>query len=159
MLTQTRLKEVLEYNPDSGVFTWKGVHKIPGKRKQGRIAGTVNSDGYTVIYVDNRQYRAARLAWMYMTGRFPNPTVDHKNRNRTDDRFGNLREATKQQQRINQKKYRNNGLPKSIYWVRNKYQVDIVRRGKKHYFGRFDDLQDAINARNKGLHLLEGAIS
>ena len=82
-LTQSRLKELLHYNPETGIFTWlvskKGV-------KIGNIAGSVNSIGYRYISVDRILYKASRLAWLFIEGYFPENDVDHINRIRDDDR-------------------------------------------------------------------------
>jgi hypothetical protein len=91
-LTLERLKAVLHYDPGTGIFT-RIAHvgtrcDLVGKEAGGKRKDTVR------IAVDDRRYRAHRLAWFYMTGRWPDPEVDHKNRNPLDNRWENLREAT-----------------------------------------------------------------
>lgn len=89
-ITLSRLKEVLHYDPVTGVFTWL---KPPSFRVRiGDRAGNLEQ-GYRVIGVDNVNYRAARLAVFYMTGRWPTHFVDHRNAIKDDDRWVNLREA------------------------------------------------------------------
>ncbi len=89
-LTQQTLKELLHYNPDTGVFTWKETR---GCRPQDSVAGYVNSRrGYRTIHFNGKYYRAHRLAWLYMEGYFPtNLDVDHINHSRDDNRWANLR--------------------------------------------------------------------
>jgi hypothetical protein len=76
--------ELLEYNPESGIFTWRGTNR------RGRVAGCRASDGYVKIAVDRRQYLAHCLAWLYVHGKWPH-YVEHINGIRHDDRIANLR--------------------------------------------------------------------
>jgi len=90
-LTAEVLKHVLRYEPETGLFTWKtrkGKRGIPG-----RIAGTVDFSGYVVISIDRKRHKAHRLAWLYMTGAWPEVAIDHINGARHDNAFKNLRQA------------------------------------------------------------------
>jgi len=90
-LTQEELKRVLAYNPDSGIFTWL-VNR--GRRKMiGLTAGSVMKNGYIRICINGKGYLGHRLAFMYMEGKMPPDMVDHKNRNRSDNRWCNLQHA------------------------------------------------------------------
>lgn len=99
MITLERLREVLEYDPESGVWVW--IARTGKKSKPGKIAGSVESHGYVVIRIDKGLYKAHRLAWLYMTGEWPKATIDHKNLERADNRWVNLREATQSQNNTN----------------------------------------------------------
>ena len=88
MITQERLKEVLDYGPETGVFVWLQKR---GRRAVGQIADSPTSYGYTRIHVDGRTYMAHRLAFLYMTGEFPPEEIDHINGVRSDNRWENLR--------------------------------------------------------------------
>jgi hypothetical protein len=105
MLTLERLREVLEYDPDSGVWTWiacTGSGGVGGwKSKPGKIAGSRDNNGYIVIRIDRAIYKAHRLAWLYMTGEWPRATIDHINMVPADNRWTNLREATYSQNNAN----------------------------------------------------------
>src|SRR4029434_9631151 len=93
MLTAERLREVLTYDPESGLFLWNIT--TSNRVRAGDIAGnTENHYGYRRIGIDGKLYRGARLAWLYMKGEWPPGRVDHKNRNRIDDRWENLRLCT-----------------------------------------------------------------
>ncbi len=95
MLSQERLKELLSYDCDTGVFT----HKLSrgGRVKAGGIAGYVRTDGYIYIRVDRIQYLAHRLVWLYVEGCWPTDLVDHRDGSKINNRRENLREATPSQ--------------------------------------------------------------
>jgi len=93
ILTQDRLKELLHYCPDTGIFTWKV--KYSRCLNIGDIAGCLDkSNGYIKIGIDKKAYRAHRLAFLYMDGALPPRHVDHVNRIRNDNRWDNIRHAT-----------------------------------------------------------------
>jgi len=102
MLTQARLKELLSYDPVTGLFTWRvnrRGHVVAGQR-----AGCDNGpNGYRVLKVAGRVYLEHRLAWFYVTGEWPERDVDHVNGNRKENSFLNLRPATRKQNLENQK--------------------------------------------------------
>lgn len=95
-LTQFRLKELLHYDPETGVFTWK-VDAKGGRVKAGQRAGHLAACGYLTIRVEGKLRRGARLAHLYMIGRWPDEVVDHRNGLRSDDRWANLRPCTQAQ--------------------------------------------------------------
>jgi hypothetical protein len=85
-LTAERLRELLNYDPDTGVFTWR-VRPVHSHRV-GDIAGSVRTTrGYRLIGVAGRVYKAHRLAWLYMMGEWPKDQIDHINRDPSDNRF------------------------------------------------------------------------
>lgn len=88
-LTQERLKKLLHYDPETGVFV--RVVRKGSRGGVGRIAGCIRSDGYRVIKIDYNSYLASRLAFLYVRGYFPEHEADHINRVRNDDRWCNLR--------------------------------------------------------------------
>lgn len=94
-LTAEKLKETLHYNPETGVFTWA---KSVGQRAQiGRVAGSKAPSGYIKLCVSGKIYSAHRLAWLYMTGNWPENEIDHVDNNPSNNVFSNLRAATKSQ--------------------------------------------------------------
>lgn len=104
-LTVERLRERLLYWPDTGLFTWLIP---PSFREAGDLAGYVNNAGYWVLHVDGQRYLGHRLAWLYMTGEWPTAHIDHINRVTDDNRWSNLREATRSENHANCKRYKNN---------------------------------------------------
>lgn len=146
MITQERLKEVLEYCPETGDFTW-----IKAKKgMQGNVAGTLESSGYIRIRLDYKGYRAHRLAFLYMTGSFPVDQVDHHDHVKHNNRWLNLKEATNQE---NQKNHpmdkRNTSGFTGVGWIRanKKWQAKAMVDGKLKNLGFFLDKSDAIAAR------------
>ena len=110
ILTLSRLKEVIHYDMETGVFTM-----LPGAGRgqllRPKPAGTVkNQSGYRRIQIDGVIYGGNQLAWFYVTGEWPDRQIDHRNRDTSDDRFYNLRLATQTQNKANSGAYKNNGL-------------------------------------------------
>lgn len=98
-LTVERLRDVLNYDPLTGIFRWR---RAGSRHTAGKVAGHVDAvDGYRRIYVDVRLYKAHRLAWFYVYGRWPEGQIDHINRVKDDNRVNNLREANHSQNRQN----------------------------------------------------------
>jgi hypothetical protein len=101
VLTYGRLRELLDFEPNTGIMRWR----VKPNRNiiVGAIAGNKTHAGYWRIKIDGRTYRRGRLAWFCVTGRWPLPEIDHINRKRDDDRICNLREATRSQNQANRK--------------------------------------------------------
>ena len=101
LIDVVRLKELVDYDSETGIFTWK-PRKWAYGAKAGTEAGWRDWKGYVIITLDRVNYRAHRLAWLYMTGEWPSQDVDHKDRNKANNRWINLREATRSQNMGNQ---------------------------------------------------------
>lgn len=101
-LSADRLREVVDYDPETGRFTWR----VSTSRKivVGSQAGTSRKDGYRVIRIYGTNYYAHRLAWLYVTGSWPNQTIDHRDLDPSNNRFGNLRVANQSQQSANSRR-------------------------------------------------------
>jgi len=146
MLTQERLKEVLRYCQETGIFIWcarrRGI-------RYGCEAGCVNNDGYKVIRIDGVLYSAHCLAWFYMTGEWPRPACDHWDLDKANNRWLNLRLATKSQNGANRPLQSNNksGL-KGARWhkMAAKWESYIKKDGKKIHLGLFASAADAHEA-------------
>ena len=91
-LTQARLKEILHYDQDTGLFTWI-KDNICGI-KIGDIAGCLKQDGYHYIGINYNRYKRSRLAWLYVYGYFPESNIDHIDRIKDNDKIKNLREVS-----------------------------------------------------------------
>lgn len=99
MLTAARLREVLHYDPATGLWRW--LVTLSNRAIAGNVAGSLRNDGYWRIRVDGRLYGAHRLAVLYMTGEWPEADVDHEDRNRANNRWLNIRPGTRSQNLAN----------------------------------------------------------
>lgn len=146
-LTQDRLRELLHYEPATGLFTWlvvKGRRGLPGKQ-----AGTVNHHGYVCITIDGKKLKAHRLAWLYVNGEVPAGEIDHINRCRTDNRIENLRVVDSRLNKENKLKLSNNKSGyKGVSWHERagKWQAHVRTLGRSHYLGLFVSAEDAYAA-------------
>lgn len=140
-----RLYEVLDYNPMSGVFTWK---ISPGNGiNAGDIAGSLETNGYIRIGIDGERYLAHRLAWFYYYHKWPVGQIDHKFGNKTDNRIAFLREATPSMNQQNVTKPSSNSttgyLGVTYYKDRNKFHAQIEIDGKTKHLGFYNTPQEA----------------
>lgn len=149
ILSAQRLQEVLSYCGETGEFHWL-VSPSPQVRK-GSLAGNIKPDGYRQIMIFGKNYRAHRLAWLYVTGEWPASIIDHKNMDRADNRWENLRLATKSTNAANSKlRVDNTSGHKGIHfldWL-GKWVVYVGSR-PNNYVGVYFELSDAIRARDE----------
>lgn len=147
-LTQERLKELLDYDPDTGAFTW--LQDAPrGKTKTGDRAGCYRPEGYHVIGIRRRRYRSHRLAWLWIHGVWPSASLDHINGDPSDNRLVNLREASYPQNAHNAKLRKDNTSGyKGVFWVNHcmKWGAQFVLMGNNIYLGLFENKLDAVTA-------------
>ena len=140
-LTQARLKEVLQYQPETGEFTWiaeasSGRHKGRIGSKAGNLRGairTTNDNRYLDVTIDWNIYRLHSLAFLYMTGSFPKEAVDHINLDKLDNRWCNLREATVKENSYNRKVQADSttGI-KGLYERKGAWQVRVMVNAKAY---------------------------
>lgn len=95
------VRDYVHYEPITGQFTYICNQSI--RLKVGMIPEGIDGRGYRYLRIKGKSYKTARVAFKYMTGIWPDPEVDHRNGNRLDDRWSNLREANSSQQGMNMK--------------------------------------------------------
>ena len=143
MITYQRLRELVEYDPASGKFSWR---KVRANRSPDNSLGWISWNGYCCFSIERRIYRAHRLAWLYMTGQWPKEDIDHKNGERADNRWENLREATRGQNLANKRMdSRNTSGFKGVSWSRKcrKWQSHIKVNRKSMLLGFFETKEEA----------------
>jgi Demerecviridae HNH endonuclease len=145
---QDRLREQLDYNPETGILTWK----ISKPRIHiGMRAGSLHCKKHRGITFEGKNYLEHRLIWVWMTGEEPTEYIDHKNRVRDDNRWENLREASHAENYINSQTFgRMRGIyPRYYKKSGTKYRVRINTRVPRERIdlGEFSDLEEAIAAR------------
>lgn len=136
-LTPERVREILHYDLETGIFT---------RRRLGKIAGTENDSGYLVIGLDGKYYRAHRLAWLYVYGEWPTELIDHKNRIRTDNRIDNLRQSNRSENTQNTVTQRSSSGVRGVSRMGEKWKAQIAIDGKDIYLGLFRTVAEASAA-------------
>ncbi|WIL02001.1 putative class I holin [Salmonella phage S4lw] len=159
-LTADKLREVLHYDPDTGVFTWKAtrVHNAGA----GSEAGANHCAGYRSIAFGGKRYLAHRLAWLYMTGEWPNSLIDHINGDGRDNRFCNLREADKSENGCNKgpRKDSKSGI-KNVMWQKQQggWYVQLKIHKIKYFYGYFADLELAALVAEEAREKIHGVFA
>jgi hypothetical protein len=147
-LTAERLRELLAYDPETGVFT---------RRSNGRVTGHRDRKGYLRIGIDRRSHGAHRLAFLYMTNAWPIDQVDHINHQKADNRWANLRSATNAQNHANVDTRKTGGTGFRGVWLhRNKYRVRIQHNGRKLNLGSYATPEEASAVYQEAVRRLFG---
>lgn len=147
-ITTEQLRQILNYNPETGEFFWR----VGGRGwRAGSVAGTIRSDGYVKITIGGQRYYAHRLAWLYMYGEVSAATIDHIDMNPSNNKISNLRQATHSENKWNTRKRRDNTSGfKGVRWhqVHKKWYARITYLGKEFFIGHFDTAEQASTAYN-----------
>jgi hypothetical protein len=132
------VQQLLDYDPKLGSFCWKDNRGNKGC--MGKPAGSIQR-GYVNIYINGKDYRAHRLAWLLETGADPAENqIDHINGNKSDNRFTNLRLATNSENACNRTtSSRNTSGFKGVSYSRRKkaWRADVRKNGVNHHIGHF----------------------
>ena len=149
-LTPERLRELLHYDPETGVFTWRQARSGV---VVGQVAGRRSTQGYWTIPIYRKIYKAHRLAWLYVYGEWPVKFLDHVNRVRDDNRIANLREVTNKENCNNHMRPPGKSGVVGVYVDKRTghYRVEVSSR----YIGMFDTLSEAVAAR-RAAEITEG---
>lgn len=158
-LNAEALRDRLDYDAETGVFRWVRGGK---GRYPNAVAGCARPDGYVRINVAGKFYYAHRLAWLYVTGEWPQHQVDHINGDPNDNRWENLRQATPRQNRGN-KGVQSNSLTgvKGVTWnaKEKRWIAYLSPNGKFKRIGSFRNLEDAKRARSEAAREFFGEFS
>lgn len=142
-LDSTRLRELLDYNPDTGVFTW--VAPTNRRIRVGARTGQIRPDGYVQLQVDGVRYLAHRVAWCYVYGDWPPGELDHINRARNDNRIANLHVVTRSENMRNQSAARGSNpyLGVSLHKASGRWAAQLSIAGHNTHLGLFDTAEQA----------------
>ena len=148
MKIEGHLKAYLAYDPDTGVMTW--IKRRAQRCPPGSVAGGANGSGYIQLQFNDSTYQVHRVAWLIMTGAWPEQEIDHINGIKNDNRWVNLRSVTKEGNARNRKRPNTNtsGVI-GVSWHKplNKWLGHIRAGGVYRHLGYFDDFNDACAAR------------
>lgn len=156
------LRAILDYDPETGQFRWKqrfDVGNAWNARMAGKVAGWVHGDGYVGIGINGAIYQAHRLAWLWMTGKWPDDQVDHRDGNRSNNRFYNLRPATQAENCRNTRRPRNNTSGyKGVCFIKRtqRWRAQIRINRKRIYLGEFDAPEIAYQVYSRAACELHG---
>jgi hypothetical protein len=153
-ISQERLKALLSYDPATGIFMNLVTRR---SAKKGKRAGWINAYGYRCVRLDGRTYYMGPLAWFYVTGYWPKDEIDHRNLNKRDDSFSNLREATRSQNCANKRVQKTSVLGiKGVHFRFGRYIAIIKKAGKLRHLGCFATLELARAAYRAAAQELHG---
>lgn len=159
MITQERLRELVRYCPETGIFTHL---ESKGRKKAGTTAGSLRLDGYVYIMIDGHRTFAHRFAWLYMTGEWPVADIDHIDGNKSNNAFNNLRDVSRSVNAQNQKRAKISnklGLLGVSQLPSGNFKAIIVLNGNRNYLGVFSNSDDAHYAYLKAKRKLhEGCV-
>lgn len=155
MITQTELKELVTYDPVTGAFTL-AKHRHGTTRKVGDSLGSLTKTGYLETCIKQKRYYLHRLAHLYMTGKMPKNMIDHKNRNKLDNSWNNLRCVTHQENMENDILPRKHGSLgyRGVHRYGNKFRAKINHKGKQIHLGEFNTVEEASQAYLKAKPLI-----
>lgn len=147
MILEDEIFRKLSYNRLTGVFIWncEGTRGV----KAGDVAGSKTKDGYIMLSVGGKKVLAHRVAWLFEHGNFPYGKIDHKNRNKSDNRIENLRNANSEQNAQNRtKNIKNTSGYKGVVWHKRdkKWQAAITIKGKCIHLGYYENAESAYLA-------------
>lgn len=147
MITTSLVRRLLDYDPETGIFRWK---RTTSNVRKNSVAGTKDKNDYIRIQICGILYSAHRLAWLYVTGKWPVKEIDHKNRIRHDNRFDNLRNAGRKGNNRNRSVARNNNSGIAgvyFYKARNTWRARIKISGLSYCLGYYSTKDEAVAKR------------
>lgn len=150
-----KIRDVIDYDPSTGEFTWKVLR---GGCKR-RVAGYSKNGDYSIISVRGVRWKSHRLAWFHFYGEMPPPLIDHIDGNKSNNRISNLRAATKAENCRNKRIHANNTSGyKGVSWHKatGKWMASIMTNGKTVHLGVFSDPTEAHEAYTQAARDMHG---
>lgn len=146
-LTAERVREILAYDPEVGVFTWRVRPSRNSRLKAGDVAGMDTGRGYLRIGIGYRLFPVHRLAWLYVHGMWPTNQIDHINGVKADNRITNLRDIDSfgNCQNVGPTSRNTSGY-RGVSLVQGRWRAMLKSKNKQHYLGMFSDIKDAARA-------------
>jgi len=154
MVTQARLHEILSYDPETGIFTWKCR---VSRTAAGSVAGTVRANGYLRIKFDRSLFYAHRLAWLYVYGTVPIGYIDHIDGNPGNNAISNLRDVSQLINAQNIRRPKSHNKSTGVLGVNkngSKFRAKICVNGLHKHLGCFLTPEEAHEAYLKAKRLL-----
>jgi hypothetical protein len=141
-LTAEQVRELFRYDPETGDFYRLNP---AGRSPVGIVPPCINGEGYRRISILGRLHSAHRIAWLYMTGSWPQNWVDHINGDRTDNRWSNLRDVTPRRNALNRKRSNSNNLTgvRGVFFCSGRFRVQLKLDGTKRSLGSYVTLEEA----------------
>lgn len=156
-LLRNQVNERLSYNPETGALIWRSGHHA------GRRAGRIDSGGHRQVCVDGRRYPSSHLIWILQTGCLPKACVDHINRDRADDRWVNLREASRAENARNSgrrtERYAFKGIKRVSRCKQPRWEARIRVAGKYKHLGVFQSPELAAHAYDQAARQHHGSFA
>lgn len=148
-LSHGHLVNILKYNLDTGLFTYRRT--IHSHALKGQVAGTKTPRGYIRIQIDGVVYPAHRLAWFYVTAEWPSAVINHRDRNKANNAFKNLRDVSRSVAMQNQaephKGNKSGFIGATYHAVTGKWAAQIVKKGvRERHLGLYDTPAEAARA-------------
>jgi hypothetical protein len=154
MITQEYVKNILEYDINTGIFKYR--KKVANCVKIGDIANFLDSNGYYNVCIKSKTYKAHRLAYFYVYGSWPKGQIDHINGVRCDNRIDNLRDVNQKENAQNKVFNRvNKSLGVSYSKRDKKWRSYTMINYKQHSFGNYNTKEEAIEVYKSAMFLLK----
>jgi hypothetical protein len=142
-LAAERVRHLFDYDPAVGNLVWKNPPK-KNARLVGKIAGTKHAKGYIQIGIDGQFYLAHLVVWLHHYGEWPNDQIDHEDRDKSNNRIANLRDANNSQNNANVGAKGGIVGLKGVTLSRNGRFVAQLHHNRKHYhLGTFETAEEA----------------
>lgn len=159
-LTQELVKELLDYNPTTGIFIWKKRNnKWFDSRFAGKRAGTILKIGYEMIIVMRQRMLSHRLAWLWYYGEYPKFTIDHLDKNPMNNSIKNLRDVPQSVNNFNRNvKTGKSGITGIHQTTDGIWEASYTSSQFRYRFGRFKTVEEAKIAYDYGINHLDESI-